>query len=199
RTVDLQRAELERAASMDPLTGVTSHAAILDRLRTEVAQARRYRHSVAELLLDVDRFGEIHASRGSEGGDAVLREIALRVRLRVRAADALGRWGPHGLRSILPHTDEGGAATFADALRRRVTQHLVSIEEMEVAVTLSAGVAVMRPGEDLAFDELLARAEEALASARSAGGNRIALDRMHGLARLDRASPTHDAEADERA
>ncbi|MGH2382164.1 MAG: GGDEF domain-containing protein [Candidatus Limnocylindria bacterium] len=199
RTVDLQRAELERAASMDPLTGVASHAAILDRLQTEVAQARRYRHSVAVLLLDVDRFGEIHSARGSEGGDAVLREIALRVRLRVRAADALGRWGTHGLLSIMPHTDEGGAATFADALRRRIGQQLISIEETEVAVTLSAGVAVMRPGDDLAFDELLARAEEALASARSAGGNRIALDRMHGLARLDRPLPTPDAEAEDGA
>ncbi|MGH2384491.1 MAG: GGDEF domain-containing protein, partial [Candidatus Limnocylindria bacterium] len=93
----------------------------------------------------------------------------------------------------------GGAATFADALRRRIGQQLISIEETEVAVTLSAGVAVMRPGDGLAFDELLARAEEALASARSAGGNRIALDRMHGLARLDRPLPTPDAEAEDGA
>ena len=186
RTIDLQRAELERATSTDPLTGVASRAAILERLRIEVAQARRYQHPVAVLLLDVDHFAEINTSRGIEGGDGVLREIALRARLRARAADALGRWGGHGLLSILPHTDEGGAATFADALRQRIVQRPVSFGEAEITVTLSAGVAVMRAGEDLDLDGLLARAEEALASARSAGGDRIALDRLHGLARLER-------------
>ena len=49
----------------------------------------------------------------------------------------------------------------------------------------------MRPGEDLDVDGLLARVQEALESARSAGGDRIALDRLHGLARL--ADP-HDDE-----
>jgi len=196
RTVELQRGELERAASTDPLTGVASRGAILERLRIEVAQARRYDHPIAMLLLDVDRFGEINSTHGIEGGDAVLREIALRARLRVRAADALGRSGSDGLLAILPHTDEGGAATFADVLRRRIGQRPVLVRDIEVAVTLSVGVAVMRPGEDLDFDGLMIRAEEALASARSAGGDRIALDRMHGLARL---TPPDEAASNEGA
>ena len=194
RTVDLQRAELERATSTDPLTGVASRGAILDRLRIEVAQARRYQHSVAILLLDIDRFGEINTAHGIEAGDSVLREIALRVRLRVRAADALGRSGSDGLLSILPHTDETGAATFADTLRRRIAQRPIAIGDVEIAITLSVGVAVMRPGEDLDLDGLMARAAEALASARGAGGDRIALDRLHGLARLERpAAESEDA------
>jgi hypothetical protein len=58
-------------------------------------------------------------------------------------------------------------------------------ERGEVTVSLSIGIALMRPGMTLTGDELLAAAEEALASARAAGGNRIAFDRLHGLARLD--------------
>jgi diguanylate cyclase (GGDEF)-like protein len=185
RTIDLQRAELERAAAIDPLTGIASRGAILDRLRVEVAQARRYQHSVAVVLIDVDHFGELNAIHGIAGGDAVLREVALRVRLRVREADALGRSGSDGLLAILPHTDEGGAAIFADALLRRIGQRPVSLPDADVAVSVSVGVAVMRPGEDLDVDGLLARGEEALASARGAGGDRIALDRLHGLARLE--------------
>jgi len=185
RTLELQRAEIERAATVDPLTGVASRGAILERLHIEVEQSRRYQHPVAVVLLDVDGFGEINSGHGIEGGDAVLREIALRVRLRVRAADAIGRSGSDGLLAVLPHTDETGAATFADALRRRIGQRPVSIGDVEVGVTLSIGVAVMRPGEELDVDSLMARAEEALSSARGAGGNRIALDRLHGLARLE--------------
>ncbi|MGH2402130.1 MAG: GGDEF domain-containing protein, partial [Candidatus Limnocylindria bacterium] len=197
RTVQLQRAELERATTTDPLTGVASRSSIIDRLRIEVAQARRYQHSVAAVLLDVDRFGELNATHGIDAGDMVLREVALRARLRVRASDAIGRSGSDGLLAILPHTDEGGAATFADALRRRIGQRSIALDGVEVTVTLSVGVAVMRAGEDLDADALLARAAEALESARVAGGDRIALDRLHGLARLESKEPP--AAADENA
>jgi diguanylate cyclase (GGDEF)-like protein len=192
RTIDLQRGELERSATVDALTGVASRGAILERLRIEVAQARRYRHPLAVVLLDVDRFGEINEAYGIAGGDAVLREVALRMRLRVREADALGRSGSDGFLATLPHTDGAGAATFADALRIRVGLRPILVGDSELKVTVSIGVATMRPGEDLDLDNLLARVQEALDSARSAGGNRIALDRLHGLARLE---DRHDLDA----
>ncbi|HEX5039655.1 MAG TPA: sensor domain-containing diguanylate cyclase [Candidatus Limnocylindria bacterium] len=196
RTVDLQRGELERSATIDPMTGVASRAAILERLRSEVAMARRYRHPLALVLLDVDRFGEVNAEHGIAAGDAVLREVALRFRLRVREADALGRFGSDGFVAALPHTDEAGAATFADALRHRLALRPVAAGEVEVPITVSIGVATMRPGEDLEVDGLLARVSEALDSARSAGGDRIALDRLHGFVRLEdphAQPPTPDA------
>ncbi|HEX5040280.1 MAG TPA: sensor domain-containing diguanylate cyclase [Candidatus Limnocylindria bacterium] len=185
RTIDLQRGELERSATVDPMTGVASRAATLERLRTEIAMARRYRHPLAIVLLDVDRFGAVNAEHGIGAGDAVLREVALRFRLRVREADALGRFGSDGFIATLPHTDEAGAATFADALRHRLALRPVAVGDVEVPVTVSIGVATMRPGEDLDVDGLLARVNEALDSARSAGGDRIALDRLHGLVRLE--------------
>jgi len=185
RTIDLQRGELERSSTVDPLTGVASRGAILERIRLEVAQARRYRHPLAIVLLDVDGFGDVNREHGISGGDALLREVALRIRLRVREADALGRAGSDGFMAALPHTDEAGAAIFADALRHRLAQRPIAIGEARVSVTVSIGVATMRPGEDLDLDGLLARVAEALNSARSGGGDRIALDRLHGLVRLE--------------
>jgi diguanylate cyclase (GGDEF)-like protein len=198
RTVDLQRQELERLATVDPLTGVASRAAIIDRLRIDIAQARRYDHPVAVVLLDIDGFAEINARVGVAGGDALLREVALRMRLRVREADSLGRAGDDSFLAVLPHTAEAGAATFADALRRRLAQSPLPIGNELVDVTVSIGVAVMRPGEELDLDGLLLRGVEALGSARAAGGDRIALDRLHGMARLegprDSADPTSAAD-----
>lgn len=185
RTIELQRVEIERSTMVDPLTGVASRGAIIDRLRIEIAQARRYQHPVAVVHLDIDDFGELNARHGVAGGDALLREIALRLRLRVREADVLGRAGSDGFLAVLPHTDEAGAATFAAALRHRLAQRPIPVGDELVPITVSVGVAVMRPGEELDLDGLLARVGEALASARSAGGDRIALDRMHGLARLE--------------
>lgn len=185
RTIDLQRGELERSSTVDPLTGVASRGAILERLRIEIAQARRYRHPLAVVLIDVDGFGRLNRAHGVTGGDSVLREVALRIRLRVREADALGRAGSDGFIAVLPHTDEAGAATFADALRHRLSLRPISVGDESVSVSVSIGVATMRPAEDLDLDGVLARVQEALDSARTAGGDRIALDRLHGLARLE--------------
>ncbi len=190
RTIDLQRGELERSSTVDPLTGVSSRGSIVERLKIEVAQARRYRHPLALVLVDIDGFTAINNALGLAGGDAVLREVALRFRLRIREADALGRSGSDGFMAILPHTDETGAATFASALRHRLAARSLTVGEVEQRVTVSVGVTTMRPGEDLDVDGLLARGQEALDSARSAGGDRIALDRQHGLARLEDRSQT---------
>lgn len=192
RTIELQRVELERALTTDPITAIASRAAILGRLRIEVAEARRYDHPITILLMDLDRFAEINAAHGIASGDEVLREVALRIRMRVRAADAIGRAGSARFLAILPHTDESGGATFADTLRRRVAERPIPVGGADVGISVSVGVAVMRAGEDLDLDGLLARAEEALSSARSAGGDRIALDRLHGLARLERPSESAD-------
>lgn len=189
RTVDLQRAELARAATTDPLTGVASRAAILARLDLEFAEARRYQHPAAIVLLDVDGFGELNATHGIAVGDAILREVALRVRLRVRAADSLGRSSSDGFLAVLPHTDEAGAAAFADALRRRVAQRPVRIGDTDVVVTMSAGVAIIEAGDELDRDTLMACAEEALAGARRSGGDRV----MMGVPRRPTSIDRHRA------
>jgi len=185
RTIELQRQEIERAATIDALTGVASRTSIIERLRIEVAQARRYLHPVAIALIDLDGFAELNRIHGAAGGDAVLREVALRMRLRVREADELGRIGSDAFLAVLPHTEEGGAATFADAIQHRLALRPVAVGDAELRVTASVGVAIMRAGENLDVDGLLARATEALASAKRAGGDRIAIDRLHGLARLE--------------
>jgi diguanylate cyclase (GGDEF)-like protein len=185
QTIELQRAEIERATTIDPLTGLPGRTETLDRLRVETAEARRYAHPVTVLLLDVDHFAQLNHEYGLPVGDAILREVALRLRLRMREADALGRIGGDLFLAILPHTDESGAASFAHALLDRLIAGRFPTERGEMAVSVSIGIALMRPGMTLTDEELLTAAEEALASAKAAGGNRIAFDRLHGLARLD--------------
>ena len=207
RTITLQRAELERAATVDALTGVASRGAIIERVRVEVAQARRYTHPFAILIVDVDSFAGLNQEHGVEVGDEILREVALRIRLRVRRADALGRSDGDSFLAILPHTDESGIIVFAEALRERLAQRPIVTQAGALSVTVSIGVAMMRPAMELSADDLLGRADEALNSARKAGGNCIAFDRLHGLARIepsrgtdaDQAPPEPDAERDSAA
>jgi diguanylate cyclase (GGDEF)-like protein len=199
RTIELQREELARTATHDPLTGVSTRRVILERLAIEAAESQRYTHPVAVVLIDVDGFAELNRERGLAVGDTVLRELALRLRLRMRAADALGRVGGDSFMAILPHTDERGAAVFADVLRRRLIARPILTDAGELTIAISIGVAFMRPGMSLTSDELLAAADEALASARAAGGNRIAFDRLHGLARLEEHRAARDPSAQPRS
>jgi len=195
--IELQRIEIERASSTDQLTGLASRSPILERMRIEAAEARRYAHPLAVVLLDIDRFTDLNHEHGIDVGDAVLRELALRLRVRVREADAVGRIGADSFLVVLPHADEAGAATFARAVLDRVLGRRVVTDRGEATVQLSIGIALMRPGMTLTGDELLAAAEEALASAQAAGGNRIAFDRLHGLARLDEREHDPGTAADE--
>ena len=196
QVIDLQRDEIERLRTVDPVTGVATRVAILSRLHAEVAEARRYAHPCAVLMIDLDGMVDLNRERGQEVGDAVLRELALRLRLRVREADAIGRTDGDSFLAILPHTDERGATVFADAVRSRLTARAVETNDGPVSMTVSIGITIVRPGDEISDDEALGRVEEALASARAAGGNRIAFDRSHGLARLDERRPAEAAESE---
>src|SRR5207302_665887 len=86
QTIELQRVELDRAASVDSTTGTATRRAILERLRMEAAEARRYAHPIALVLIDLDGTRGLNRTYGVEIGDEILRELGLRLRLRMRAA-----------------------------------------------------------------------------------------------------------------
>ena len=182
-TLELQRAEIERATRVDTLTGLPNRAAILGRLEQEVAEARRYQHGVAVLIIDIDHFGAINRDHGLERADAALRELALRLRLRSREADALGRLSGDSFLAILPHSDERGVMTLGETLCRRIAGHPLVDGGRPLLVTVSGGAAVMAPHGDESGEALIGRAETALAEAQRQGGDQVAFD---GLRRLPR-------------
>jgi diguanylate cyclase (GGDEF)-like protein len=140
-------------------------------------------------MIDLDGMAALNRGQGIEIGDAILRELGLRLRMRMREADAVGRAAGDRFLVILPHTDERGATVFADAVRTKLTARPIDSSIGPVSVTVSIGITMMHQGDATSEDELLGRAEEAVASARAAGGNRIAFDRSHGLARLEDRRP----------
>ncbi len=139
RTVELQRAELERATAIDPLTGVSSRGSILDRLRIEVSEARRYQHPVAVVLLDVDHSARSTASTASRAvmpcfersrsasGSASERPT----RSGGPAATGCSRSCPTPTRAVRPPLPmSSGGASASDRSRSGAT---------EIAATLSVG------------------------------------------------------------
>jgi diguanylate cyclase (GGDEF)-like protein/PAS domain S-box-containing protein len=165
-----QLRRLRRLAEIDGLTRLYAREAGETELADEAARARRKDEPLSVILLDIDHFKQINDQYGHALGDQVLQRIAARIDQRVRGQDLAIRWGGEEFVVALRNTPLDGARKVAESLR----QQLASTGfHHNVEITISAGVAEMRRGESV--DEIVARADEAMYAAKSAGRDRVEL------------------------
>jgi diguanylate cyclase (GGDEF)-like protein len=162
-------AEVERLAVSDELTGLPNRRSMQAGLARSLALADRGIAPFCVAILDIDHFKAVNDALGHAAGDAVLREVARRGQAVLRATDVLGRWGGEEFLLLMP-----GGADAASAALARIRAALAAGGQASPAVTLSAGIAAYRPGEDA--DALLARADRALYAAKHAGRDRVVVD-----------------------
>jgi diguanylate cyclase (GGDEF)-like protein/hemerythrin-like metal-binding protein len=165
--------ELENVSATDPLTGAWNRSELERMVNVEASRAVRSGQPVTLLLLDIDHFKRVNDTHGHLTGDAVLKEFVGRVRERMRDTDSLFRWG--GEEFVVLATSVGcrGGAVLAESLRRCIAAMPFS----EVGrITASLGVAEYAAGESA--DRWLQRTDRALYAAKTAGRNRIHVDRQ---------------------
>lgn len=166
-------AELQRLATTDYLTGLLNRrqgAALFER---EIARSRRQGTPLAVILLDIDHFKVLNDSHGHEFGDMVLKHLAREMMGRLRATDIVARHGGEEFLVVLPETALEQAVRLAEQLRRRIQESAVTHGDVRVHMSSSFGVTILAPGEELAADELVRRADEAMYFAKNLGGNRV--------------------------
>ena len=146
--------------AVDRLTGLGGRSAFHAALTRAAAEPR----PLALLLVDVDDFRSVAAREGALRGDRVLAELAGRVHDTVRETDVACRISGDELGVVLP----GASLAEAEGLLARLRAALERMPPAGVELSLSAGLAERRPGEDAL--ELLTRAETALRRAKEAGG-----------------------------
>lgn len=169
-----QEAEAERRwALTDPLTGLANRRHAMPRLTEMVAAGT----GLAVMLLDLDRFKAINDSRGHAAGDAVLAEVAGRLRQTMPATALLARIGGEEFLAAAPAANARAAAALAEALRATLAARPVPLAPDlgggEVAVTASVGLAFAPPGSRSAAERLMRTADRALLTAKAAGRNRV--------------------------
>ena len=153
-------------ARIDSLTGLANRRALEEILAAEISRAQRFRHDLAVVLLDLDRFKEINDSFGHAAGDVMLRAVSVLLTSLARQGDTVARWGGEEFVVVLPETDLPGARRFAERLRRTIEAHPVG----EMRTSASCGVAAMLPDDSV--DALLGAADQGLYQAKSNGRNR---------------------------
>ncbi|MGH3745646.1 MAG: diguanylate cyclase, partial [Mycobacteriales bacterium] len=135
--------EAQRLSITDGLTGLWNYRYAILALAREVERAARFSRPLAVLMLDLDRFKRVNDRYGHQRGDAVLVEVAGRVRSVVREVDILARYGGEELILVLPESALDGAVVLADRIRDAIRNRPMGAPgEEELLMTTSIGVAV---------------------------------------------------------
>ena len=158
--VERATSELAIQARQDGLTGLLNHQAFSDALELELERARRYRHGLALVFLDVDRFKGINDTHGHPEGDRVLSLLAAVVRDTLRTSDLAGRMGGDEFAVCLIGGDGETASRFLSRLTDRLDE-LVADEGLPPGFAISPGVAQF-PGEAKDADALFRTADRRL-------------------------------------
>jgi diguanylate cyclase (GGDEF)-like protein len=171
-TARADNVRLAALAQTDPLTQVLNRRALTDRLGSELDRARRYGHSVAVLMLDLDYFKVINDTHGHLIGDGVLKDTAEILRSAVRSADFVARYGGEEFVIVLPETALEGAVAFAERLRERISSTSFSGDRAATLnLTVSIGASLFPGPRITSVDDLLSAADTALYRAKHDGRN----------------------------
>ena len=173
RGVELKAANkrIEELAELDELTGSFNRRCIMRMLDDEIARARRLKTSCAIALIDLDWFKRVNDHYGHPVGDEVLRTFAIAVFANIRHIDRFGRYGGEEFLLVLPDTPDDEAVRTLNRLRAIIADLDWSAFSPGMQVTISAGVATLKPDETP--ETFLARADSALYIAKARGRNRI--------------------------
>lgn len=167
RIASMQR-ELLRLATTDPLTGLCNRRGFFE--EASEARARTIPDgNLSAILLDIDNFKQINDSYGHDAGDEAIRACAAAARLEHAVT---GRLGGDEFALLLEQRTLSEAIEIAEDLRRRLASRPFDTGKGQIRLTWSVGVGEAQPDDTI--DQLLARADAALYSAKAGGRNRVA-------------------------
>jgi diguanylate cyclase (GGDEF)-like protein len=160
-----QRAE----AVMDPLTQMLNRKALVTRAAELAQQTALTRQPVGVVVGDLDHFKNVNDTAGHQVGDAVLRDVAFRWRLSLRAYEMAYRLGGEEFLVLLPGATAAEAEEVAERLRASISAAPIAGQR----VTMSFGVAASADRQAFDFDALYAQADAALYRAKRGGRDRV--------------------------
>ena len=165
------RNRINRLTTTDALTGLIARGPAMETLRTELDLARPGKSPVSVVLFDVDHFRMANDVKGHAYGDHVLLEVAKTLQGEAAPRQTVCRYGSDTFMIVMPETAAREAVAAAEQVRKRVARRGILADAGSTTISLSAGVGAAWPGEGVQVQDLLRRADQALAAAKDAGGN----------------------------
>ena len=166
--------QLQLSSMKDELTDLANRRAGQVAIAQSISTAQRHGMQMCVIGLDLDFFKLLNTSAGRESADEVLQLVAVTLQQAARVEDTVCRWVGDEFLIVAPglRLQEGIAA--AKRFRGLIANHRISLELLTVGVTVSVGVACW-DSESKAKEQLLIEVDQALDTAKHAGGNRVAV------------------------
>jgi diguanylate cyclase (GGDEF)-like protein/PAS domain S-box-containing protein len=161
---------IEFLAYHDTLTGLPNHRLLQERFAQIVTQTAHAEGRAALLLLDLDNFKGINDSLGHAAGDAVLLEVARRLRTKARDVDVVSRQGGDEFYVLMPGLRHAEDVALLVTLLIACLQEPVTVGGQEIATSASMGVAIF-PDDGTDLETLRKKADVAMYQAKQAGRN----------------------------
>lgn len=172
RAREQMQMQLEYLATHDPLTDLPNRVLFLDRLKMALARENRERSGLALMFVDLDSFKTVNDTYGHAVGDALLRQVAARLKRCVRSSDSIGRLGGDEFVALITYlANEADVHVVAEKMRG-VLSAPYDVDGTLISISPSIGVAC-RASHDDSFQELLQSADDAMYQAKRGGGNRF--------------------------
>jgi diguanylate cyclase len=171
--------EVEQHATIDPLTNLYNRRTFERRLTQQTAAISERGGELSLAIIDIDHFKRINDTYGHLAGDDLLRIIAKTLKDFLKGKDIVCRYGGEEFVVLLPDTPLNGAVTVAEKIRKHFAQMSWKQKSTGVSmgkVTLSAGVAVYRHGENM--ESFVQRADVALYHSKKTGRNRVTAEKQ---------------------
>lgn len=163
--------QLRHASLTDQLTQLGNRRFMEAQLDQGAARLASEGEPFSVLLIDVDEFKKINDRFGHDGGDYVLRTVALVLQGEVQRGDTLARWGGEEFVVLLPGARPEDAKELAERLRRRVASQFFRYEAVPFRITVTIGGATAVQGEPIL--DLIRRADHGLYVGKRRGRNRV--------------------------
>ena len=169
-----QSVRLEEVVWLDPLTGLPNRKAFGRKLESELHRAARFGYPVSLLLADLDEFRIFNEVLGFEVGDEILRQVGSILKRSVRGYDLVSRYGGDEFVIALPATSLEGAVKVAERLKARLAEaDILPVKDVRLTLKVSIGLTTAQKVEPKDARRLLSLIDQALAVAKSKGGDRI--------------------------
>jgi diguanylate cyclase (GGDEF)-like protein/PAS domain S-box-containing protein len=161
---------IRHLAHHDALTALPNRVLLQDRVEVAIEHAKRGNRQVAVMLLDLDHFKQINDSLGHGVGDAVLQEVATRLRNTVRHSDTVARMGGDEFCVVLSDMDERGEASLVAHKILEAVRPAMVLGTRELHITVSIGIALY-PDDGAELATLLQNADIAMYASKRQGRN----------------------------
>ena len=177
--------EVYRLTTTDDLTRTHNRRFFFSTMERELARAGRYGRDLSLIMFDIDHFKTFNDTYGHQAGDAVLVEVAQRVKSHCRQEDVLARYGGEEFSLLLPEVGMDGARKLAERVRRSIADEPFMIDGEPVKATISLGVSDFtelsgipnpsgeEPNVEVRIQQFIRLADNKLYAAKQQGRDRV--------------------------